>query len=344
MISAVFLQRPCKFAGALFLSCAIFTPAAHAEANEDGWQVLQKAAIAAHELSYRGIFVYESSGQTKAVQMTHVNNGQGEYSRNVLLDSTPREVFSQGRDLVIFNPKKEKIIIQKRRGQNLFPAILPTQLGPLKVNYALYLGENDSVAGRSARQLMLVPKDGFRYYYKFWVDQEFGLLLKYSMQNAKQEMLETIAFNQINLMETQDLDWFRPQIDHKKNYEMENEVPVEDASDTVANWVMQTLPSGFNKIAQIRLMAHGRSTPVTQIILSDGLATVSLFIEPVRQKPRLGYHAVGNNSFYAHVQNGYQITAVGEVPQETVTKIAESVVFKNSELKNGELKNSEPGK
>lgn len=337
MIAEGFLKRPCQLAGAIFLLSVTFTPVAHAEANEDAWQVLQKAAVAAHELSYRGIFVYESQQQTKAVQITHVNNGQGEYSRNVLLDSTPREVFSQGRDLVIFNPKKEKIIIQKRRGQNLFPAILPTQLEPLKASYALYLGENDNVAGRSTKQLMLVPKDGFRYYYKFWVDQEYGLLLKYAMQNAKQEVLETIAFNQINLVQTQDLDWFRPQIDHKKNYEMENEVPVDDAPETsLGNWAIQALPSGFNKIAQMRLMAHGRTAPVTQIILSDGLATVSLFIEPVRQKPRTGYHAVGNNSFYALVQHGHQITVVGEVPQETVTKIAESVVFKTSEPKTNE--------
>lgn len=327
MTTVGFSQRSCKVAGALLLLSAFFTPATRAQTTEDGWQVLQKAAVAAHVLSYRGIFVYESNQQTKAVQMTHLNNGQGEYSRNVLLDSSPREVFSQGRDLVIFNPKKEKIIIQKRRGQNLFPAILPTQLDHLKTSYSLYLGENDSVAGRNARMLLLSPKDNFRYYYKFWVDQEYGLLLKYSMQNAKQEVLETIAFKQLNLMETLDLDWFRPQIDTKKNYVMEEETPVLNDADEAKGWEIQTLPTGFNKVEQIRLMAHGRTTPITQIILSDGLATVSLFIEPVSLKPRIGYRVVGNNSFYANVQHGHQITVVGEVPQETVAKIAESVIF-----------------
>jgi sigma-E factor negative regulatory protein RseB len=328
MSSAVFFQRTCLLASAFFLVNTIFVRPSLADQADDGWKILQKSAVAAHTLSYRGIFIYESSRQTKAVQITHMNNGNGEYSRNVLLDSSPREVFSQGRDLVIFNPKKEKIIIQKRRGQNLFPAILPTQLEHLKASYALYVGETDNVAGRSARQLMLVPKDNFRYQYKFWVDQEYGLLLKYCMQNAKQETLESIAFNQVDLMESLDLNWFRPQIITGKNYEMENEIPSEDVPDLAGSWEIQTLPAGFNKVAQVRLMAHGKTTPVTQIVLSDGLATVSLFIEPVRQKPRLGYHMMGNNSFYAHVQNGYQITAVGEVPQETVAKIAESVMFK----------------
>lgn len=328
MNAVVSIRRTCMLASAFFLISTAISPRAYAEQVEDGWQTLQKAAVAAHELSYRGIFIYESGHQTKAVQITHLNNGSGEYSRNVLLDSSPREVFSQGRDLVIFNPKKEKIIIQKRRGQNLFPAILPAQLEHLKISYALYVGETDSVAGRHARQLMLVPKDNFRYHHKFWVDQEYGLLLKYCMQNAKQEVLETIVFNQVNLMEKLDLNWFRPQINSGKNYEMENEIPAEDAPDVADNWVIPDLPAGFNKVAQIKLMAHGKTTPVTQVVLSDGLATVSLFIEPARHKPRVGHHTVGNNSFYAHVQDGYQITAVGEVPQDAVEKIAESVVFK----------------
>lgn len=328
MIASFLLKRTRLLASAFLLVGTAFSVVADAEPVEDNWQILQKAAIAAHELSYRGIFVYESNHQTKAVQITHMNNGSGEYSRNVLLDSSPREVFSQGRDLVIFSPKKEKIIIQKRRGQNLFPAILPVQLSHLKASYALYMGETDTVAGRNSRQLMLVPKDNFRYHYKFWVDQEYGLLLKYVMENAKQEVLESIVFNQISMMDQLDLNWYRPQIDPRKNYEMENEIPTEDASDVVGAWVIQNLPAGFKKIAQIKLMAHGNTTPVTQMVFSDGLATVSLFIEPSRQKTRNGHYVVGNNSFYAYVQNGYQITAVGEVPQETVTKIAESVVFK----------------
>jgi sigma-E factor negative regulatory protein RseB len=303
---------------------------AYAQTPEDGWQLLQKAAAAAHVLSYQGIFVCETGHHNKAVQMTHLYNGQGEYSRNVTLDNTPREVFSQGRDLIIYNPKKEKIIIEKRRGQNLFPAILPLKLDGLKDSYTLRIGDTDKVAGRSATLIWLTPKDNLRYTYQFWIDQEYGLLLKYSMLNGKQEPLETIGFNQLNLMKTLDLDWFQPQIDAKKNYVMEESTPAVADSSVSEDWSIQRLPAGFVKIDQMKLMAHGKTTPVTQLIFSDGLASISLFIEPLMKnaQARIGHNSVGNNSFYANVQKGYQITVVGEVPQETVAKIGDAVVFK----------------
>lgn len=325
-----YFQRTCIVASTFLLMNVLVIRILHAEPANDAWQMLQKSAAAARLLSYQGIFVYGACNQTKAVQITHLHNGQGEYSRNVTLDDSPKEVFSQGRDLVIFNPKKEKIVIEKRHGQNLFPAILPTELEPLKTSYTLYTGEVEQVAGRLARVLLLTPKDNLRYHYKFWIDQEYGLLLKYSMLNARQEPLETIAFNQLNMMDSLNLDWFKPQIDHKKNYVMEDETPMVSDSSISDDWSIKELPMGFSKINQMRLMAHGKTTPVTQFIISDGMATVSLFIEPLNKKikPRIGHQVVGNNSFYANVEDGYQITVVGEVPQETVAKIANAVVFK----------------
>ncbi len=323
----------CKLAGAASMINFLLIAAVYAQASvdaPDAWNSLQKSAAAARLLSYQGIFVYEACNKTKAVQITHLYNGHGEYSRNVTLDNSSREVFSQGNDLVIFNPKKEKIIIEKRHGQNLFPAILPVQLAPLKTSYTLYTGEVEQVAGRSAKVLLLTPKDNLRYQYKFWIDQEYGLLLKYSMLNTKQEPLETVAFNQINMMDSLNLEWFQPQINANKLYEMEDEMPVESDHSVSNDWSIKQLPMGFNKVEQMRLMVHGKTTPVTQFIISDGMATVSLFIEPLNKnaKPRVGYHVVGNNSFYANVEKGYQIIVVGEVPQETVTKIANAVVFK----------------
>ena len=106
-----------------------------AASDEDAWQILQKAAVAAHALSYQGIFICQSGQQSKPVQIRHLFNGQFEFSRNVVLDGSPREVLSQGGDVVIYNPKNEKIVIEKRRGQNMFPAILPTDLDSIKASY-----------------------------------------------------------------------------------------------------------------------------------------------------------------------------------------------------------------
>jgi sigma-E factor negative regulatory protein RseB len=314
----------------IFLISIFSLSIANAENNDATWQLLQKTAVAGHVLNYNGIFVYSNRNETKAVQVKHIYNGQGEYARNVTLDLSPREMFSQGSDLVIYNPKEEKVIIEKRHAQNLFPNVLPLKSNRLKNSYYLHEAEEDTVSGRASRQLLLFPKDNYRYSYKFWVDKEYGLLLKYEMLNDKHEVLESIVFNELNLIKNLELDWFQPHIDNKKNYEMEEEMPIVPDSSNSPAWSINQLPAGYLKIDQMKVTAHNRKVPMTQLIFSDGLSSISLFIEPLSGQipPRIGNVKMGYTNLYANVKKGYQITVVGEVPQEAVVKIGESVSFK----------------
>lgn len=301
-------------------------------ATEDGaWQTLQKAAVAARALSYQGVFVCQSGSQSKSVQITHFFNGQGEYARNIVLDGTPREVFSQNNDLVIFSPKNQKIVVEKRRGQNMFPAILPTNLDAIKENYTLRPADPERVAGRISQVMVLEPKDTLRYSYKFWIDTEYGLLLKSVMFNSRNEAMESIGFNQLALLTKVDLDWFKPKIDNNKSYVMEEEAAITIAENaTNLDWSIKDLPTGYRQVDQMRRVVHGKPLPVTHLIFSDGLATVSLFIESVAKtvKPKIIHSIVGNTSFYTNTADGYQVTAVGEVPEATVAQIARAVAFK----------------
>ncbi len=313
----------------LLLSCVLLGSAlASQAANEDLWLVLQKTAVAAHALSYKGIFICQSGSQSKSVEIKHLFDGQHEFAHNVVLDGSPREVLSQGGEVVIYNPKNEKIVIEKRRGQNMFPAILPTDLTGIKANYELRAGGSERVADRQAQILFLEAKDQLRYSYQFWVDSEYGLLLKSVMLNSHNEMLDSMAFNQLGLINNVDLDWFKPKIDAKKAYVMEDVNTVADKQDS-AHWRLNALPEGYVKVDQMLRKVRGKSVPVNHIIFSDGLASVSLFIEPLEQgiKPRAGRSLVGNTSFYASVVGNLQITVVGEVPELTVAKIAQAVVF-----------------
>jgi sigma-E factor negative regulatory protein RseB len=317
----------------LVLACVIASSAlsAHAANDADAWTLLQKAAVAARALNYQGVFVYQAGRHTKSVQITHYFNGHDEFARNVILDGSPREVFSQSGDVTILSPRNEKVVIEKRRGQNMFPAVLPTNLDAVKENYLLKVGELERVAGRPAQLLSLIPKDGLRYSYRFWIDSEFGLLLKSVMLNQRQEAIESIGFSQISLLNTVDLNWFQPKIDTKKNYVMEEDMDrtIADHS-TQQHWMLRELPAGYRKVDQMKRMVHGKSLPITHVIFSDGLASVSLFIEPLIKgaKAKNGHKLVGTTSFYANVIDGHQIIVVGEVPEATVAQIAHAISFK----------------
>jgi sigma-E factor negative regulatory protein RseB len=309
----------------LILLASLFSQ--FAVAAEDPWLILQKAALAARQLNYQGVFIYHNGTQTRSVQITHMNNEGQEYTRNVVMEGQQREVFSQGSDIVIFNPKDKKMLIQKRRGQNLFPALLPSNLETLKKNYTVKLGVSDFIAGRPAQIIELVPNDIYRYSYKIWTDNEFGLLVKMSLNDDKNKTLEHVTFNELSMLNTQDKNWFQPKIDVTKSYVMEDATLV---NHTNSNWVVTALPAGFVKVDEMERVVPGKKTPVNQMIFSDGIASVSLFIEPVSKNvaPKMGHTVVGSTNICAHVMDGYQIMVVGEVPAATVQQISKSVSFK----------------
>ncbi len=307
-------------------------------AADDPWFVLEKTAYAARELNYQGVFVYQNGKQSRSVQVTHMNSTGQEMTRNVMLDNSaqagqPSEVYSRGNDIVIFRPQNQKMVIEKRRGQNLFPAMLPTDLQSVKASYTARIGPVERIAGREAQIIELVPNDTFRYSYKIWADTEFGLLLKMTLLDNKNQTLEQIEFNQLSMLNSQDTNWFQPKIDASKSYVMEDATAVNHVN---TNWIVAELPTGYVKVDHITLNVPGKTAPVDQIIFSDGIASVSLFIEPITKgmHPKMGHMLIGSTNICANVIEGYQVTVVGEVPEATVMQIAKAVSFKKQTASN----------
>jgi len=275
---------------------------AESESQNDPWRLLDKAAHAARDLSYKGIFIYQSGSNSRSIEITHMNAGQGEYSRVVMLDGLPQEVLSQGSDIVIFSPRDEKVVIEKRRGKNLFPALLPVNLDMVKASYEARVSGQERVAGREGVLVLLEPRDEYRYGYRLLTDKELGLLLKATTVNKQSEVIEQIAFNQ---------------------------APA-SLADSPQSWSLGQLPPGYRQVDHIKRVVPGKKAMVNQLIFSDGLSSVSLFIEPLVKgaRPKVGQTTVGPTNFYANVNGGHQVVVVGEVPQATVAEIANSVHFK----------------
>ena len=310
-------------------------------AADDAWLALQKTAYAARELNYQGVFVYQNGKQARSVQITHMNNNGQEMTRNLILNTSlqtgqSREVYSQGSDIVIVHPKNDTknattnqstMVIEKRRGQNLFPAMLPTDLQALKANYSIRVLATEMIAGRGAQVFELTSNDAYRYNYKIWADAEFGLLLKMTLLDSKKQSLEQIEFTELSMLNSRDVNWFQPKIDVKKQYVTEDSNMVNHV-DT--NWIVAELPTGYVKVDHVTLNLPGKVAPVDQMIFSDGIASVSLFIEPIVKgtRPKMGHMLIGSTNICANVIDGYQITVVGEVPEATVMQIAKAVTFK----------------
>ena len=220
-------------------------------------------------------------------------------------------------------------MIEKKRVQNMFPALLPSHMDALKASYQAQSSGTERIGGRDAYVVNLTPKDQMRYGYRFWVDKEFGLLLKVMTLGEHGDALEQIGFSQLTLMDGQNMDWFKPKFDPTKSYVMDQEGPPK-ANSAEMDWDVAQLPAGYRKVDQVKQAVQGKALPVTQMIFSDGLASISIFIEPLAKgvRPKVGHTVLGATNFYALVNEGHQVMVIGEVPEAAVTQFTKAVSFK----------------
>ncbi len=290
---------------------------------------LKKINQAARHLEYEGTFVYQHDDQLEAMHIFHKVKNNLVKERLVSLNGAPREIIRDEHEVRCYWPDKNSVMVEYHKADGKgFPAILPDHLKDLDAYYTMQMGDVERITGRMAQLVIISPVDSYRYGYHLWADKDTGLLLKADLVDAKDDVLEQFMFTQISIgkkipdsdlapgMPDKDMVWYR-----------END-STGDASGK-PGWTATSLPKGFHLSLHVMRYMPMRKQPVEHLVYTDGLAAVSVFIEKQEKgaKPfmlgpsRMGaLHAMG-----VRVDN-YQITAVGEVPAETVALIGGSVV------------------
>jgi len=294
-------------------------------AMEDPWLILEKSAKASQQLNYEGVFHSQSSSESNSTHVIHANIDNKEYCLLKMLDGAPNEVFCSG-DMV-YVTSQDGLLIKKRKNQFLFPSVLPSDIKHLKKNYQLSFGEKKRVADRMAQHIELKAKDNLRFNYHIWIDEKNLLPLKLIVTNNKNQPIEQSTFTTIAFSEVIDKDIFEKNINLSKIYVAKNKFVENYVSNKF--WNLKELPSGFKEVDLISRRVNGLNLLDYQIIFSDGLAYVSLFIRPITRgtEPKEGTVAIGPTNISARYQDGYQIMSVGMVPPETVNTFSGALEF-----------------
>ena len=307
----------------LTLLCFVFPLLSFA--MEDPWLILEKSAKASQQLNYEGVFHSQSSSESNSTHVIHANIDNKEYCLLKMLDGAPNEVFCSG-DMV-YVTSQDGLLIKKRKNQFLFPSVLPSDIKHLKKNYQLSFGEKKRVADRMAQHIELKAKDNLRFNYHIWIDEKNLLPLKLIVTNNKNQPIEQSTFTTIAFSEVIDKDIFEKNINLSKVYVSKNKFIENYVSNKF--WNLKKLPSGFKEVDLISRRVNGLNLLDYQIIFSDGLAYVSLFIRPITRgtEPKEGTVAIGPTNISARYQDGYQIMSVGMVPPETVNTFSGAIEF-----------------
>ena len=293
---------------------------------DDAVHWLGRIYQATKNLSYTGTFVYQQGGQSETSRIVRRVGSRGSVEKLEALDGAPREVLRTEDEVKCYLPDRRTVKVDRRGDRRAFPALLPAQIGTLEQHYTISMGEITRVAGYECQAILLMPKDDLRYGYKLWADVASGMLLKAVTLDENGKALEQFTFTQLAIGPVRLSEVRPPQAPSSWHVEDADVMPL-DLKTT--GWSVSPDLPGFKKVTEVKRRIHA-SRQVDQVVYSDGLAAVSVFIElppSGGKRQRMGLSSLGAINIYTREVAGHVVTVVGEAPAISVRRIADTVQF-----------------
>ncbi|MBN3805680.1 sugar dehydratase [Paraburkholderia sp. Ac-20336] len=324
------------FCAAVLLSATprVFAQDDPAAARRSAAELLDRIHQAAQQQNYEGAFVYQRGNFVQTSRIAHYStHADGEFEQLESLDGKPRKMLRHNDDMFTFVPERHLVVVEKRQNRDSFPALLAVDGEQVLSVYEPKMLADDRVAGVDSLVMELDPKDAYRFAYKLWADRKTGLLLRAQTLDPSGQVLEQLSFSQVRIGVPVDKAGIVNGIRNLAGWTVVRP-PVEPVDMAAQGWQITPSVPGFHMIRQLRRPMASREAgqppiPVDQAVFSDGLAAISVFVEPVENNSRK--EGTGNSGA-THVlvkrQGNFWITLLGEVPQTTLQQFASAIEYK----------------
>src|SRR6202790_4616299 len=310
---------PCAVVGALLTALP-----QRSRGADDPREWLQKMNQALATRNYDGTFFHLSEGRVETMRIVHRVRAGRVTERLQSLDGSGREFVRNNDELTCYLPDQHTVLVEPRSDKGPFLGSLPAA----------------RVLGRLTKVIAVNPKDQFRFGYRLWLDEKTAMPLKTQLCDSRGQVIEQIFFARLDMpdsipdselnpaVRTEGMRWVRQGPSH------------DSASAALSAFRASELPPGFHLTVAGAQTIGGATAPASHLVYSDGLATVSVFVEAPpaaapgapdsgsaapAEPPMQGLARVGSGYAFSTVVQGHQVTAVGEVPAQTVEFIAHSV-------------------
>jgi sigma-E factor negative regulatory protein RseB len=291
----------------------------------DGATVLAEMASAMRNLDYQGSFIYQHSGRIDTLRVFH-SGAPRERERLISLNGPRSEVIRNGTTITCVQPDNSAILYSSASGRGLLPLVPDTADESLKEFYRISVSGTDRVAGYSADIVDILPRDAYRYGYRLWIERETRLLLKSVVIDSKRKPLEQIMFVSLEIGTPPNDTDLVPRQSNLLSTTAARADEIELRGG--AAWEVARPPPGFT----FRSARRSREAieGAQHLIYSDGLASVSIYVEPRAESSSEMTTLAGRGTMniYTYSDNDWQFTVLGDVPVATVTAIAQQLVRK----------------
>ncbi len=292
-------------------------------------QWLERMNHALTTRNYDGTFSHWQGGRVEMLRIIHRVQDGTVSERLASLDGSGREFIRTGANLACYLPDKRTVVVEQRpQRESLvgFPALNEQAASFYDIREVARMRLNR----RDTHVITVAPRDEFRYGYRLWIDDSTAMPLKTQLCDAHGQVIEQVVFASLTLSPHIPDSAFKPEVSTEGFRWLRNEPDPQGVVAAAPAWYALRLPPGFRMTVRSAQRLPGSAGPVDHLVFTDGVASVSVFVE---QQSRPGAEqgaaaqsaTVGSSSTFSTVVDGHRVTAVGEVPPDTVRFIASQV-------------------
>lgn len=307
-------------------------PAA-AQRSVDVW--LLRLHEASRKRAYMGTFVVSSaSGALSSARIWHVCDGEQQMERVDTLTGAPRSTFRHNEQVVTLLPEARVARTEQRESLGLFPSLLNSGDHAIAEFYAVREAGRDRVAGHDADVVQFVPKDKLRFGYRIWSEKKTGLVIRLQTLDTAGRVLEQAAFSELQLDVPVKMDQLAQMMASTGGYRVEKAEMLKTTA-AAEGWALRNAVPGFRAMSCFKRPApagHPAAERTVQWIFSDGLASVSLFVEGFDRQRHTNEGTMAAGATHTLTRRvgdkdsgEWWLTVVGEAPVQTLQAFALSL-------------------
>lgn len=307
-----------KNASKLFGAIAVLlSTAVNASPEAFGW--FQRMDNAVRHSDYEGRFVYQVGDQLDAMYVVHRRHADTEFERLISLNGEAKQIIRGDEGVACLAPQKHQISVIGSASRHI-SQYTDTDYQNLSRHYHFAMGPLQRVAGREAQIIEVAPRDKLRFGYRLYLDLRTGLPLRSVMLDVEGNQRSQMMF--VSLKADQQITPIEQDLAALALAEPAPEKQLHGLADKAEPaWQFNNLPAGF----QLRQYRHLAGESREHFMFTDGLATISLYVEPFDGEPLSGYSQLGAASLFGVPLFDHQVTVLGEVPLTTLRRLAQSI-------------------
>jgi sigma-E factor negative regulatory protein RseB len=269
---------------------------------------------------FDGTFVYFFEDQIQTIKVHREKNSQGKVVEQFIpLDSqqkqTSRVLENQYCSLTNNWP------YQFQSMSSSFPFRINNYYPQLQQYYHFSLSKIETIAGTPAIGVQIKSKDPYRYGYQLWFEPQTATLLKYKLMDQKDKVIEQYLFTDIQLQaDKQDVTIKKPLLSCQQQFK--------ELTQTFQKYfMMNKMIAGYEPISFRKGTIYNTQRQAYQFQLSDGLSSVSIFIEDSAQSTKKinGVIKLGPVNVAGKTIGDYQVTVIGAIPVVTALRFLKAV-------------------